>query len=304
MRPGNLFSFVAMPPLAASQVWNAVTPNFLGVVATPLQTYLPDGMNTPANEGLWSLTEKEKQTLRLLVRGHAAKSVAGSLGLSVHTINERLRDARRKMAVSSSREAARLLLEAEGGDAGRADPKLFADTGFGEDATRTQVEQGIALNDGAGPAKSRPWIIIGVLLMIFAFGLFALAALPQAASTPTPPLTTDIATAPNTEVADAARRWLVLLDQGRWEESYRATGTPFRKLNTVQAWAAASERVRTPLGAMISRTAISQENLPAPPAGYEVMKFRTRFANKADAVETVTLDREDGRWRVVGVTVG
>ena len=56
-----------------------------------------------------TLTEKEKETLRLLVDGHDAKSMARQLGLSVHTINERLRDARRKMAVSSSREAARKL---------------------------------------------------------------------------------------------------------------------------------------------------------------------------------------------------
>ncbi len=54
---------------------------------------------------------------------------------------------------------------------------------------------------------------------------------------------------------------------------------------------------------MISRTFVSQENLPAPPHGYEVVKFRTRFANKAEALETVTLDREDGSWRVVGVTI-
>ena len=69
---------------------------------------------------LRSLTEKEKQTLRLIVCGHDAKSIARTLDLSVHTINERLRDARRKMAVSSSREAARLLLEAEGGTPLRA----------------------------------------------------------------------------------------------------------------------------------------------------------------------------------------
>jgi DNA-binding CsgD family transcriptional regulator len=50
-----------------------------------------------------TLTGKEKQTLRLLVSGHDAKSMARELGLSVQTVNERLRDAQRKMAVSSSR---------------------------------------------------------------------------------------------------------------------------------------------------------------------------------------------------------
>ncbi len=68
-------------------------------------------MNMPMDHGSWALSEKEKQTLRLIVRGHDAKSIARNLDLSIHTINERLRDARRKMAVSSSREAARMLLE-------------------------------------------------------------------------------------------------------------------------------------------------------------------------------------------------
>lgn len=65
------------------------------------------------NTAIETLTEKEKQALRLLVSGHDAKSMARQLGLSVHTINERLRDARRKLATSSSREAARVLHEAE-----------------------------------------------------------------------------------------------------------------------------------------------------------------------------------------------
>ena len=39
-----------------------------------------------------ALTEKEKQTLRLLLAGHDAKSMARKLDLSVHTVNERLRD--------------------------------------------------------------------------------------------------------------------------------------------------------------------------------------------------------------------
>ena len=64
-------------------------------------------------DGYDELTDKEKQTLRLMVRGHDAKSAASELALSVHTINERLRAARRKLEVTSSKEAARLLLQAE-----------------------------------------------------------------------------------------------------------------------------------------------------------------------------------------------
>jgi DNA-binding CsgD family transcriptional regulator len=65
------------------------------------------------HEGLHSLSGREIEVLRLLLAGHDAKSVACELGLSVHTVNDRLRDARRKLGVSSSREAARLLAEAE-----------------------------------------------------------------------------------------------------------------------------------------------------------------------------------------------
>ena len=66
------------------------------------------------HEGIAELTEKEKQALRLMLRGHDAKSIARELNRSVHTVNDRLRAARRKLAVTSSREAARLLLEEEG----------------------------------------------------------------------------------------------------------------------------------------------------------------------------------------------
>lgn len=260
-------------------------------------------MDTSVENRCWSLTEKEKQTLRLMVRGHDAKSIARSLGLSVHTINERLRDARRKMAASSSREAARMLLEIEGNATGLLTPDLLVDAEIGADERRLRVNQEAAPVSGAGTAYRHPWIIIGVVLMTLTLGLFALAALPQVAATP--PATQATAEAvQSVEVIDTARHWLGLLDEARWDESYRATGAAFRKLNTAKTWASASDRVRLPLGAVVSRTFVSQENLPAPPSGYEVVKFRTRFANKADAIETVSLEREDGAWRVVGVTVG
>jgi len=256
-----------------------------------------------ANKGFWALTEKEKQTLRLIVRGHDAKSTARSLGLSVHTINERLRDARRKMAVSSSREAARLLLEAERADVGPPTPDFFGDTQIGEDPHPAPMDQQAAPIGGAGRAHRPSRIFIGVLLMTLLLALLALTASPHGAST-APSTAISAGEAPNPEVVDAAGRFLALLDQGRWDESYRATSAGFRKQNTAQVWATVSEKVRGSLGAMVSRTFASEETLPAPPSGYQVVKFRTRFANGAEMVETVTLDREDGGWRVVGIMIG
>lgn len=54
-----------------------------------------------------ALSDKEIEVLRLLAAGHTVKSIAASLGRSEASINERLRDARRKTGVGSSRELAR-----------------------------------------------------------------------------------------------------------------------------------------------------------------------------------------------------
>ena len=64
-------------------------------------------------EGGQDLTDREREVLRLLLAGHTAKSAAAELDLSVHTINNYLREARKKLGVSSSREAARVLGERE-----------------------------------------------------------------------------------------------------------------------------------------------------------------------------------------------
>lgn len=57
------------------------------------------------------LTEREREVLSLLIQGHETKSIATVLGISIHAVNERLRDARRKLGASSSREAARRYFE-------------------------------------------------------------------------------------------------------------------------------------------------------------------------------------------------
>jgi DNA-binding CsgD family transcriptional regulator len=61
-----------------------------------------------------NLTQRQKEILRLLLNGFDAKSAGRELGISVHTVNEHLREARRYLGVSSSREAARILRQAEG----------------------------------------------------------------------------------------------------------------------------------------------------------------------------------------------
>ena len=243
-----------------------------------------------------ALSEKEKQTLRLIVRGHDAKSMARHLGLSVHTVNERLRDARRKLEVSSSREAARLLFETEG-----SVPQNLADDEIGDAAAPARVEHGATPRTSQGRTQPADWITAGVVVMSIFFGLFAFTMLSDA---PAPSVTTANPVASiESEAIRSARDWLVLHDQRRWKDTYQATAKSFQKLNTLERWADVAEKVRVPLGAVISRTALSQESIPAPPSGVEVIKFRTSFANKANAIETVSLAREGSDWKVVGIYI-
>jgi DNA-binding CsgD family transcriptional regulator len=62
---------------------------------------------------LGRLNDAERQVLLLLAEGHTAKSVANELGSTPAAVNERLREARRKTGVGSSRELARLLKSQE-----------------------------------------------------------------------------------------------------------------------------------------------------------------------------------------------
>lgn len=56
-----------------------------------------------------ALNARELEVLRLLAEGHTIKSIAARLDRTEASINERLRDARRKTGVGSSRELARQL---------------------------------------------------------------------------------------------------------------------------------------------------------------------------------------------------
>jgi len=244
--------------------------------------------------GLQALTEKEKETLRLLVDGHDAKSMARHLGLSVHTINERLRDARRKMSASSSREAARQLREIEG-----RTPEISGDKTLGEAAAATGMEEMAAPAETRRISHRAGWIA-GGLFMSFSLALLAFASMSGSADTP--------AAAPATIPAEsaavaAARDWLALVEKGDWNASWEATGQSFKALNTVQTWSRVAQRVQGPLGAATSRVLVSEETVPAPPYGYQMVKFRTDYTKKAGVIERLSLAREGGAWRVVGVTV-
>jgi DNA-binding CsgD family transcriptional regulator len=248
------------------------------------------------NDRVQQLSEKEKETLRLLLRGYDAKTSARRLGLSVHTVNERLRDARRKLSVSSSREAARLLDEAED-----STPESLGDKAFGDAPDSDRPSSSQASDQGTAVNRRMAWVISGGVIMSLVLALYALSSFGTISSggasfAPSP-------AAAQAEVEQSARAWLSLVDAGKWNESWSATGAAFRKLNSAKVWASTSDKVRVPIGAVASRSLISSAEVPAPPAGYTMLKFRTDFAGKPGATETLTLVREAGGWKVTGYMI-
>lgn len=80
---------------------------------------------------------------------------------------------------------------------------------------------------------------------------------------------------------------------------------PFQSAITQDQWRASVGSIRLPLGEVTSRTLRSANrvtSLPNAPSGeYVVIQYSTTFANKPEAIETVTpMKDEAGKWRVSG----
>lgn len=247
-------------------------------------------------EGYQALTGKEKEALRLLLNGHDAKSMASHLGLSVHTVNERLRDARRKLSVSSSKAAARIVRDAETATPQSVGYKVLGDADAAPDGQTFDPRPVVS-----PPASRAAWAIGG-------FAMITLFVAALAFSSPEPAAPPALAAAATRLVADsdasrAARDWLTLVDAGNWPESWAATGAYFQTVNSLANWQAAAEQVHARLGPAVSRELVRDDSTPAPPNGYRSVRFRTTFANNRSATEVLALSREGDRWRVVGITV-
>jgi hypothetical protein len=105
-----------------------------------------------------------------------------------------------------------------------------------------------------------------------------------------------------------AENWLVLVDAGRYGDSWEEADKLLKDAVTKSDFERAVSVARSPLGAVVSRDLASRENrqsLPGAPDGeYVVIQYKTVFENKKSAVETITPKLgSDGRWRVSGYYV-
>lgn len=249
--------------------------------------------------GAVQLSEREKDVLRLIAAGHTAKSAAAELELSVHTVNDYLREARKKLGVGSSREAARAFAAQ---DTPPPDKLAHEQIGMAASGAAAQLP-GTAKGTGR-MARYLPWLA-GAAIMITAIIALALAA----GSPTTPPPSAAKAPAGQTPAADqkadaAARQWVALIDQGQWQQSWKAAGTLFQTGVTAANWERQAGQVRTPLGMVTSRTLKSVTTpppLPGAPAGnYRLVQFNTDFATAKGATETVVMVNQAGSWKTVG----
>jgi DNA-binding CsgD family transcriptional regulator len=280
--------------------------NFLGWIGRKLRPtlhaqFMDDG--DQMSDGYHALTDKEKDTLRLLLRGYDAKSIARHFELSVHTVNERLRNARQKMAASSSREAARLLGECE-----RSDPQKSVDKEIGGDGDSPTSANILATTTAGGTRGWGRLAIAGVIAMSLLFAAM-LATSTLTSSPPSAGVSATVTTqgskdvsssSSDTAVQSAANEWLALVDAYRWADAYAATATSFRELNSLEKWTEVASKVQPQLGKVITRDHRSTEFVPAPPFGYEMVKFKSSFEHTPNTSETLTLVKEDGKWKVTG----
>jgi len=108
-----------------------------------------------------------------------------------------------------------------------------------------------------------------------------------------------------TQGVTAAKAWLELVDSKRYKESWIDAAPFFKERVPEKDWVKMVSLARAPFGDVKSRelkNATYATSLPGAPDGaYVVIQFKTSFANKADAIETITPMKDaKGDWRVSG----
>ncbi|WP_045318705.1 MULTISPECIES: response regulator transcription factor [Brevundimonas] len=104
------------------------------------------------------LSERERECLRLLARPMRAKEIARTLDLSVYTVHDHLKSARRKLGVGDSMTAAMMLREHETGP-----PESVGTTESGwSDGGKARHQEPAERSNGWAdnlpfPVRGRPW---------------------------------------------------------------------------------------------------------------------------------------------------
>lgn len=145
--------------------------------------------------GAASLNEAERRVLAMLAEGHTAKTIAVVLGTSVHAVNERLREARRKTGAASSRELARALAAQE-----NRDDKIGVAT------TRPVEERDLPPSHGATVGLRKGLRPMTVLISLGLAGVLLAGVMTQSGQTARDPLLGDLVVAKGGQPGDLYRK--------------------------------------------------------------------------------------------------
>ena len=113
------------------------------------------------------------------------------------------------------------------------------------------------------------------------------------------------ATEPTALAKTVAKDWLQKIGSSNYRASWQTAAALFKAAISAEAWQHTAQAARAPLGKMRNRTesaATFTQSLPGAPDGqYVVIQFNSKFENKANATETVTVAQDQDRvWRVAG----
>jgi hypothetical protein len=108
----------------------------------------------------------------------------------------------------------------------------------------------------------------------------------------------------STDATNAAKAWLALVDAGSYAQSWSTSSSLMQARVSQADWAKAAQPIHEQLGAVVSREPAGVDMtkaLPGAPDGdYAIVHFKTKFANKADAKETVTMMMDGAAWKCAG----
>ena len=134
-----------------------------------------------------------------------------------------------------------------------------------------------------------------VLLMVFLFPLVLFAAEDSKQNSQGKPEELAVA---------SAEQWLKVIDADDYDKGWGHASEYLKNAVPKDSFKQTLQGVRSPLGSMKKRVLDAAQfttSLPGYPDGeYVVMKYKTEFENKADAVETLISKKEDGQWKVAG----
>jgi hypothetical protein len=112
-------------------------------------------------------------------------------------------------------------------------------------------------------------------------------------------------TADEKAAVQSAEKWLALVDEGNYGDSWDESADVFKNAVSKNEWEEMLGKIRPPFGKVLERTVKTKSyktSVPGVPDGeYVVIQFQTKYEHKANTIETVTSSKEeDGNWRVAG----